>query len=86
MTTSQIACFVLENILDTAPGFVAPVVVDDYNLVQTFLSAAIAPFFANYNCDLTSYSVPSASAGEDTNGSQPADGPVIVNGVYQGES
>ena len=83
MTPSQIACFVLENILDTAPGFVAPAVVEDYDLVQTFLNAAVAPFFASYNCDLTDYTVPSASAGEDTEGSTPDQGPVIVNGVYQ---
>ena len=83
MTPSQIACFVLENILDTAPGFVAPAIVNNYDLVQGFINGAIAPFFANYNCDLTNYSVPSASAGQDVTGSPSDDGPVIINGVYQ---
>lgn len=83
MTVSQVACFVLENILDTAPGFVAPAIVNEYDLFQAFLSGAVAPFFASFNCDLKSYTVPSASAGEDTTGSAPDDGPVIINGVYQ---
>ena len=86
MTPSQIACFVLESILDTAPGSVSPVIVDNYDLIQGFLNGAVAPFFANYNCDLTNYTVPSASAGEDTAGSPSDDGPVIVNGVYQRSS
>ena len=83
MTPSQIACFVLENILDTGPGFVAPAIVNNYDLVQSFINGAIAPFFTSYNCDLTSYTVPSASAGEDVTGSPSDDGPVIINGVYQ---
>ena len=84
MTPSQIACFILENILDTAPGFVAPAIVNNYDLVQGFINGAIAPFFASYNCDLTNYTVPSASAGQDATGGSPSDdGPVIINGVYQ---
>ena len=83
MTASQIACFVVENILDTAPGFVAPAIADNYDLVQGFLNGAVAPFFADYDCDLSNYTVPSASAGVDTTGSPSDDGPVIVNGVYQ---
>ena len=83
MTPSQIACFVLENILDQAPGSVSPVIVDHYALIQAFLNGGVAPFFANYNCSLTNYTVPSANAGEDTNGSPSDDGPVIVSGVYQ---
>ncbi|KAL8797109.1 MAG: hypothetical protein Q9195_000576 [Heterodermia aff. obscurata] len=83
MTPSQIACFVLANILDEAPGSVAINIVNNYNLIQGFLNGAVAPFFANYNCDLTDYTVPSASAGEDTTGSSSDDGPAIVNGVYQ---
>ena len=86
MTPSQIACFVLENILDETPGFVSPVIVDNYDIIQGFLDGAVAPFFANYNCNLTNYTVPSASAGEDTTGSPSDDGPVIVNGVYQPSS
>lgn len=82
MTPSQIACFVIANILDTAPGFVAPGIVNNYDLLQGFLNGAVAPFFADYNCDLSNYTVPSASAGEDTTGS-PNSGGVIVNGVYQ---
>lgn len=83
MTPSQIACFVLENILDEAPGSFSRVVVDNYDIVQGFLNGAVAPFFANYNCDLQNYTVPSASAGEETTGSSSDDGPAIVNGVYQ---
>lgn len=86
MTPSQIACFVLANVLDEAPGFATPAIVDNYDIVQGFLNGAVAPFFANYNCDLTNYTVPSASAGEDTTGSPSDDGPVIVNGVYQRSS
>jgi len=82
MTPSQLACFILENVLDTAPGSVGPAIVNNYELFQGFLNGAVAPFFANYNCDLTNYIVPSASAGEDTTGSAPDDGPVIINGVY----
>ena len=84
MTASQVACYLLENILDTAPGFVAPAIVNHYDVVQGFLNGAVAPFFASYNCDLKNYTVPSASAGEDTTGSPRDSGPVIINGVYQG--
>lgn len=83
MTASQLACFLLENFLDTAPGFVAPAVVDNYDLFEAFLSGAVAPFFASYNCDLKNYTVPSARAGKDSKGSAPDDGPAIMNGVYQ---
>lgn len=83
MTASQLACFVLENILDTVPGSVGPAIVNNYDLFQGFLNGAVAPFFASYNCDLTNYTVPSASAGQATTGSAPDDGPVIINGVYQ---
>ena len=83
MSASQTACFVIENILDTAPGFVAPAVVNNYDLFQGFLKGAVAPFFADYNCDLTNFTVPSPSAGEDTSGSPSDDGPAISDGVYQ---
>ena len=83
MTASQVACFLVENFLDTAPGFVAPAIVNNYNLFQGFLNGAVAPFFGSYNCDLSNYTVPSASAGEDTTGSPSDSGPVIINGVYQ---
>lgn len=83
MTLPQLACFMFENILDTVPGSVRPAIVNNYDPFQDFLNGAVAPFFATYNCDLRSYIVPSASAGEDTTGSAPDDGPVIINGVYQ---
>lgn len=83
MTLPQLACFMLGNVLDTAPGSIGPAIVNNYDLFQGFLNGAIASFFATYNCELRSYIVPSASAGEDTTGSAPDDGPGIINGVYQ---
>lgn len=83
MTPSQVACFALEQILDNSAGATVPAIVNSFNIVQDFLNGAIAPFFKTYNCDLSSYAKPSASAGQDTTGSKPDSGPVIINGVYQ---
>ena len=84
-SVDALSCFFLEQILDAAPGFVQPALVDNLDLFTGFVKGVIAPFFSS-GCNITDYAVPSASAGEDTTGSASDDGPAIVNGVYQPNS
>ena len=86
MTPAQIGCFILENIFDIAPNQLQPAVYDNLELFEGFFQGVVAPFFVNdgfFNCDLTNFVKPSASAGVDETGSQSSSGSP-VDGAYPG--
>ena len=84
-TPAQIGCFILENILDLAPDQFKPAIADNFDTYQAFVQGIIAPFFENdgfFNCNVTNFAKPSASAGE-ADGSVSSSGSP-VNGSYPG--
>lgn len=82
VTPSSAMCFLATAIFDETPGFLAPGLVGNYQIVQSFLNAVIAPFFAAYDCPVMTFAQPGVSAGDATPGVS-ATGNVLVNGVYQ---
>jgi len=85
-TPAQIGCFILENILGLAPGQIQPTIVNNLELYTAFLQGVVAPFFVDdgyFNCDVTNFVKPSASAGVDSSGSNSSSGSP-VNGAYPG--
>lgn len=84
-TPAQIGCFILENILDLAPDDFKPAIANNFDIYQAFVQGIVAPFFENdgfFNCDVTNFAKPSASAGQ-AGGSQSSSGSP-VNGSYPG--
>lgn len=85
-TPAQVGCFLLENFLDLAPGQVQPTIVNNLNTYLGFVKGAVAPFFVQdgyFNCNVTSFVEPSASAGVNSTGSKSSSGSP-VNGAYPG--
>ena len=85
-TPAQLGCFLLENFFDLAPGQIQPAVADNLALFEGFVKGTVVPFFINdgyFNCNLTSFVAPSASAGVDQSGSKSSSGSP-VNGAYPG--
>ena len=85
-TPAQLGCFILENFLDLAPGQIQPTVVNNLDLFTGFVKGIVAPFFINdgyFNCDVTNFVKPSASAGVDQSGSESSSGSP-VDGAYPG--
>lgn len=81
---AEMACFLLEVILDLTPGQIAA---DNKEIYEGFLNGVVAPLFVNdgfFNCNVTAFVEPSNLAGVDPNtGSQSASGSP-VNGAYPG--
>jgi hypothetical protein len=86
-TPNDLACFLLENIFDTVPGQVAPVLLDNLELFEGFVNGIITPFFsASFGCPaLPSFAAPGSNAGTDPGSSVSAAGSPI-NGVYPPQS
>lgn len=75
-------CFLASAVFDETPGFLAPGLVNNANLVQTFLNGALKPFFAPYNCPVLDFGQPGASAGNSEPGVSETCN-VLRNGKYQ---
>lgn len=85
-TPAELGCFILENIFDIAPNQLQPAVYDNFELFEGFFQGVVAPFFVDdgyFNCNLTSFVKPSASAGVNETGSESSSGSP-VNGAYPG--
>ena len=88
MEPQALACFLLGNIFDTVPGQVQPALLANIDLFEGFVDGVMAPLVLNAfgGCPgLTNYTVPSASAGTNVDGSLSAPGSP-VDGVYPGTS
>ncbi|MCJ1449873.1 hypothetical protein MMC28_000201 [Mycoblastus sanguinarius] len=83
---AQLGCFILENLLDVAPGQLDPIIYDNFILYTGFIKGVIAPFFIDdgyFNCPAALlFTEPSDSAGS-TDGSVSSSGSP-VNGAYPG--
>jgi len=84
VTPFTATCFLATAIFDETPGFIAPGIAANLDLVNAFLSAAVKPFFSDFNCPILSM----AAAGPNATSS--ADGVsttcnILVNGEYQCE-
>lgn len=82
VTPASATCFLATALFDNTPGQLAPGLVDNYELVETFLNAAVKPFFAPYNCPVTSFAKPGPNAGSASPGVS-AHSNYLVNGTYQ---
>ena len=83
---AELGCFVLENIFDLAPNQVQPTIANNLDVFTAFVKGAVAPFFVDdgfFNCNVTNFVKPSASAGVDQSGSKSSSGSP-VNGAYPG--
>ena len=86
LTPAEFGCFLLENIFDVSPNQLQPAVYDNFELFQGFFQGIVAPFFVGdgyFNCNLTNFVKPSASAGVNETGSVSSSGSP-VNGAYPG--
>ncbi|KAF2239705.1 Cloroperoxidase [Viridothelium virens] len=86
LTPAELGCFVLENFLDLAPNQIQPTVVNNLDTFSGFVKGTVAPFFIDdgyFNCNVTTFIEPSASAGVNQTGSQSSSGSP-VNGAYPG--
>ncbi|KAF7191946.1 Dothistromin biosynthesis peroxidase dotB [Pseudocercospora fuligena] len=82
VSPSTATCFLATAIFDETPGFLAPGIADNVDLVNAFLNGAVKPFFSSYNCPVLTFAQPGANAtnseaGVSTNCN------VLRNGVYQ---
>ncbi|EME45937.1 hypothetical protein DOTSEDRAFT_51548 [Dothistroma septosporum NZE10] len=82
VTPSSATCFLATAIFDETPGFLAPGLVDNVATVQGFLNGAVKPFFAPYNCPITSFATPGKDAANSQAGVS-ANCNVLVNGKYK---
>ncbi|KAK5126273.1 hypothetical protein LTR85_010508 [Meristemomyces frigidus] len=82
VTPTEATCFLASAIFDETPGFLAPGLVDNFNVVEAFLNGAVAPFFAPFDCAISGYAQPGANASSSTTGVS-TDCNILVNGVYQ---
>jgi hypothetical protein len=82
VTPSTATCFLATAIFDNTPGFLAPGLVGNYEIVETFLNAAVLPFFASYDCPVTTFAQPGPDAGDSTPGVDTTQN-ILVNGVYE---
>ncbi|KAF2168491.1 hypothetical protein M409DRAFT_65447 [Zasmidium cellare ATCC 36951] len=81
LSPQEATCFLAQAVFDETPGFLAPALADNIDLVNAFLNGALKPFFASFNCAI----------GDNTpfaNETSTLAGPsvecnVLVNGVYQ---
>nr|ANZ54410.1 heme-thiolate peroxidase HTP6 [Leptoxyphium fumago] len=82
VTPSSATCFLATALFDEAPGFLAPALVDSYEVVQGFLNGAVSPLFSSFNCPITSFAQPGANASSSTEGVS-TDCNKLVNGEYE---
>lgn len=82
MTPASATCFLATALFDNTPGQLAPGLVSNYELVETFLNAAVKPFFAPYNCPVMSFAKPGPNAGDSTPGVSESQN-YLVDGHYQ---
>lgn len=82
VSPSEATCFLATAVFDETPGFLSPALVDNVATVQAFLNGAVKPFFAPFNCPVTSFGQPGPSAGDATPGVSETSN-VLINGVYQ---
>lgn len=75
-------CFLASAIFDETPGFLAPGLVENANIVQAFLNGALKPFFAPYDCPVLEFGNPGPSAGNAEPGSSTTCN-YLVDGEYQ---
>ena len=50
------------------PGFLAPGLVDRFEVVEAILNGAVAPLFASVNCAISDYSQPDANMSSSVEG------------------
>lgn len=84
-TPAELGCFIVENILDLAPDQFHPAIANNFDTFLGFVQGTIAPFFVNdgfFNCNLTTYTRPSSSAGQVDGAVSSSGSP--VNGSYPG--
>ena len=83
---AALGCWVLETILDVAPGQVRQTILDHSGLYNGFLKGVVAPLFIDdgfFNCNVTTFFDEGLSSGyNDTIGKSAAGSP--VNGAYPG--
>jgi len=81
-----LGCWVVENILDVAPGQVRQTFLDHADLYNGFIKGIVAPLFTDdgfFNCNFTNFFEPGYSEGyNDTLGQSASGSP--VNGAYPG--
>jgi hypothetical protein len=85
-TPTQINFLILENFLDLAPGQIQLTIINNLELYTAFVKGIVAPFFVGdgyFNCVVTNFVKPSASAGVDSSGSKSSSGSP-VNDAYPG--
>ena len=85
MTVPQIGCFILENIFDLAPDQIKGAVANDFATYSGFVQGVISPLFESdgfFNCNVTAFVEPSASAGIAEGSVSSSGSP--VNGSYPG--
>jgi hypothetical protein len=76
-------CFLATAVFDKTPSFLAPALIDHYDVVQAFMNAAVKPLFAPNNCAIIdTFAEPGPDAGDSTP-SMSTGKYFLVNGVYQ---
>ncbi|KAL1847336.1 hypothetical protein Plec18170_008688 [Paecilomyces lecythidis] len=83
---AELGCWLVENILDVAPGQVRGAIRENFDLYQGFLKGVVLPFFTDdgfFNCNFTGFFEPGNSEGEEPARGLSSDGSP-VNGAYPG--
>lgn len=82
VTPETATCFLATAVFDETPGFLSPALADNFDIASAFMQGAIAPFFAQSNCDLSQYGAPGKDATSTVNGPSTTCN-ILVNGKYQ---
>jgi hypothetical protein len=80
-TPTQVACALLEAIMDLIPGQISPEVADNFDLVMEFIDVVVAPLFASWDCPVQAWAGPGPDAGDSTPGVSTSEN-ILINGVY----
>ncbi|KAK4610567.1 hypothetical protein CLAFUW4_13871 [Fulvia fulva] len=55
VSPASASCFLATALFDSTPGFLAPGLTSNFNVVQSFLNGAVKPFFASFNCPILEF-------------------------------
>lgn len=84
-TPAQLGCFLLENMLDLIPGQIKNAAGEHFDLYEGFVKGVVAPFMTDdgfFNCKVSNFARPSASAGNYKGAESSSGSP--VDGAYPG--
>ena len=82
ISPQEATCFLAQAVFDETPGFIAPGLAENVEVLNAFLNGALAPLFAPFGCAMGDLTTPTADEVSSLDGPS-TECQVLVDGVYQ---